>query len=189
MFDSQLSVQPLICRWCDPVSPSDVWVSAGQWQMRQNVTLTGFIVHNCAQVYRGNIKSCILKEKVCDGNTDCDDNADERLCTFCVPGQAFLCQEWSDFRVRVFFCSIIFVESMLFVSVAQPGSGVTTDPTALSSPGVMSSTVPGVALLLGIIKIRKYRKGHTNRIKILSFLLYFMLLQRERGKYNLTVRF
>ena len=78
---------------------------------------------------------------------------------------------------------------MLFVSVAQPGSGVTTDPTAPSSPGVMSSTVPGVALLLGIIKIRKYRKGHTNRIKILSFLLYFMLSQRERGKYNLTVRF
>ena len=69
---------------------------------------------------------------------------------------------------------------MLFLSVGQPGSGVTTDPTAPSSPGVMSSTVPGVALLLGIIKIRKYRKGHTNRIKILSFLLYFMLLQKER---------
>ena len=74
------------------------------------------------------------------------------------------------------------------LSVAQPGSVVTTDPTAPSSPGVMSSAVPGVALLLGIIKIRKYRKGHTDRIKILSFLFYFMSL-KERGKYNLTVCF
>ena len=65
-----------------------------------SVTKTGYLVHDCVQVYRGNIKMCILKEKVCDGNTDCDDNSDERLCTFCVPGKAFICQEWSEFRVR-----------------------------------------------------------------------------------------
>ena len=155
------------------------------------MTQTVFICHNCAQVYRGNIKSCILKEKVCDGNTDCDDNADERLCSFCVPGQAFLCQEWSDFRVREFCLLIIFhyFSGKQLLSVAQPSSVVTTDPTALSSLGVMSSAVPGVALLLGIIKIRKYRKGHTDRMKIWSFLFYFITLNEERGKYNLTVRF
>ena len=58
---------------------------------------------------------------------------------------------------------------------------MTTDQTAPSSLVVMSSTVPGVALLLGIIKIRKYRKGHTDRIKILSFLFYFMSLKREEN--------
>ena len=56
---------------------------------------------------------------------------------------------------------------------------MTTDQTAPSSLAVMSSTVPGVALLLGIIKIRKYRKGHTNGIKIIPFLFYFVLLERE----------
>ena len=71
----------------------------------------------------------------------------------------------------IFMCGILKCFLDLIFSVVQPGSDVTTDPTAPSSLEAMSSAVPGVALLVGIINIRKYREGRTNRIKILSSLL------------------
>ena len=52
-------------------------------------------MYECRQQFRGKSINCIDPEKVCDGDIDCDNANDERHCSFCVPGRAFLCQEQS----------------------------------------------------------------------------------------------
>ena len=56
-------------------------------------------MYECNFQFRGKNMDCLPPEKICDGNIDCDNRADEYQCTYCVTGLAFLCQEWSDYRV------------------------------------------------------------------------------------------